>query len=21
MFRNKGYKTHIGLVTHQSNYC
>jgi len=21
MVRNKGYKTHIGLVTHQSNYC
>jgi len=21
MLRNKGYKTHIGLVTHQSNYC
>ena len=21
MVRNKGYKTHIGLATHQSNYC
>jgi len=21
MVRNKGYKTHIGLVTHKSNYC
>jgi len=21
MVRNKAYKTHIGLVTHQSNYC
>jgi len=21
MVRNKGYKSHIGLVTHQSNYC
>jgi len=21
MVRNKAYKTHIGLFTHQSNYC